>query len=226
MGPAPPFDLQVSCISSGPSPAAVALRSPSSNYALQVSQQDAALRLVNASGSPIWAPQGALAGSPPAQLCITSAGQLKLTGAGSSSLWSSSYANGPASSGPFTAFVTDDGCLEVVDGRCSPLYSSHSSGGKAVGGAGAVQPPPKPSTWLANFPQGASIAVLPPRRPPPKGPSSSLGSVGQFTRVPPPPASRQQRAKRPPLRQSPPRRPPPNRKPKQIKGKSLNKLRP
>ena len=82
----------VSCIFSGPSPAAVYMASQNKAYMLQISQADAALSLVGIGGSKVWGPTGAKPGAPPAQACITPAGNLELTGSGGSSvLWSSGY---------------------------------------------------------------------------------------------------------------------------------------
>ncbi len=121
------------CIESGPSPAAVRLESRSRRYSLRVSQQGAALQLMDANGTIVWAPQGAQPGSPPARMCMTAAGQLLLSGAPSGvALWRSSYAVGPASPAPFVAQVSDVGCLEVLDGRCELLYSSTTQGRAAA----------------------------------------------------------------------------------------------
>jgi hypothetical protein len=134
------------CIASGPAPAAVWLVSPSRRFSLQVSQQGAALALMDANGTAVWAPQDAQPGSPPARLCITAAGQLQLTGGPYSTLlWSSSYAMGPGSQAPFVAQVSDAGCLEVLDGQCARLYSSTAGSSQAVGAGLRTSPLSEPS---------------------------------------------------------------------------------
>jgi hypothetical protein len=94
----------VSCIHSGPTPAAVNMVSQSMSHKLQISQSGAALSLVGIDGSSVWSPSGAISGSPPAQLCITSAGTLELAGSGGArKLWSSSYSTAGTKAGGFYA---------------------------------------------------------------------------------------------------------------------------
>jgi hypothetical protein len=196
----------VNCIFSGPTPAAVSMRSPGQGYSLQISQDQAALSLRGSDGvkvsssrsigcaaanlctrhvcmlwqhpagrlSPtsscrvcrllllqVWAPSGALPGSAPAQLCITAAGKLQLNSASPAgslgkSLWSSSYAVPAPARAPFTALVSDDGRLEVVDGTCKLLYSTTLTPGKKAA------PAPMGHTGMPE-----KQARLPKTRPPP-----------------------------------------------------------
>jgi hypothetical protein len=82
----------VSCIFSGPSPAAVYMASLDKAYKLQISQAGAALSLVGMDGSQVWGPSGAKPGASPAQTCFTASGKLELAGSGgSTALWTSSY---------------------------------------------------------------------------------------------------------------------------------------
>jgi hypothetical protein len=191
------------CIASGPVPAAVRLVSPSKRFSLQVSQQGADLRLMDANGTVVWAPQGAQPGSPPARLCITAAGQLQLSSSTPSrALWSSSYAVGPASRAPFVAQVSDAGCLEVLDGQCALLYSTTAHGGKAAGSGGSTSAPSKPATGkrtagpskspsaATGTTQGSSGAKQPPAkyRKPDTKPSSA--KFTKATKPAPPPTKR------------------------------------
>jgi hypothetical protein len=145
----------VSCILSGPTPAPVRLLSPGSAYSLQLAREGAALRLVDVAGAQVWAPQGALPGSPPVQLCVTRSGGLQLSGAGSRQLWASSYAVSPGAKGPFTAIVSSKGCLEVHDGSCARLYSSTSIDSKN-GVASRL-----PSSWTSAAASGAAKTPTP-----------------------------------------------------------------
>jgi hypothetical protein len=119
----------------------------------------------------VWAPSSALPGSAPAQLCVTAAGRLQLTGAGSKSLWTSSYPVPAAARPPFSALVSDDGCLEVVDDRCQLIYSTHQTQQKN----GALAPA---ASAMRSFPKTQS-----------KGSASRIGSkpaaaAAQKSRVP------------------------------------------
>jgi hypothetical protein len=191
----------VSCIFSGPAPAAVKLVSQDRAYSLEVAQQGAALRLVSAAaGSVVWSPQGARSGSPPAHLCITAAGKLQLSGAGSSSLWASSYAVGPGAKGPFTALVAPGGALEVVDGACQLLFSSTASG-KAVSATPPASGAPQArgnKTAAAGSSRGsppAKRAVRGAARPPPPPHAAGKTPRSKLSKRPPPAAgSRPSRA--------------------------------
>ena len=158
----------VSCLFSGPSPAAVYMPSQDNAYKLQVTQSGAALSLVASDGQLVWSPSGAAAGSPPARMCITSAGKLELSGnGGASKLWASTYATaGIKAGGYYAAFISSDGCLEVVDGTCQLLYSTTLTPGKKAPNSAAMKSPqlmagfskpPAPMARLAASPTaGAS----------------------------------------------------------------------
>ena len=202
----------ISCIHSGPSPAATSLPSMSQQYQLLVSQQAAQLRLLDtASGSQVWTPQGALQGQAPAKLCIGSNGGLTLfSGTSTQALWSSDA--GAVSNGPFAGLVTDDGCLEVRDGTCKLLWSSHqgstNAGKRRSGDSGsgpapratAGSPPPSTASSRLQAPAPGGSTLQPPsmaigsRRPPPLAGRSSSNQPRE-------PAAR--------LVQAPGRKPPP-----------------
>jgi hypothetical protein len=196
---------QVSCIFSGPSPSpAVNLASPSGDFSLRILRQGAMLQLQDASGATVWEPKGAKAGSPPAQLCISTAGRLELKGSGgSSSLWVSSYSVA-GKAGPFTAYISDTGCLEVVDRQCNLLYSSTASGKSASGGGSKPLPKgkarlPAPPMLLPRVTNATGAGAAAPRRPPPrKAPKQrAVGTVAGFTKAPKPPTLPTQTAQRP-----------------------------
>lgn len=137
---------EVSCIHSGPLPTSSYLTSSALTYRLVLQQQGAQLQLQESvSGAVQWVPPGALPGQAPAKLCIAKNGSLQLTAPGAQQLWSSSR-TGPATAGPYVAFVTDDGCLEVMDGVCRQVWSNHDSSSKdstrRLGGRRQLNPPP------------------------------------------------------------------------------------
>ncbi len=163
---------EVSCIFSGPSPAAVRLLSQDRAYSLEIAQKGAALSLVSvATGTAVWSPQGALPGSRPAKLCIMSSGRLQLTGAASASLWTSSYPVGSTVKGPFTTLVTSEGCLEVVGASCQLLYSTTISSkappGPPARNATRVRPNKTTAATGSSVSPPAPRAVRGGGRPPP-----------------------------------------------------------
>lgn len=136
----------VSCIHSGPLPAASHLLSTSQQYKLVVEQQGARLQLLDsATTTQLWTPAGAFAGGTPAKLCISSQGILDLSWGGAQQLWSSGPA-GPASAGPYVALVSTDGCLEIFNGTCRKVWSSHNQGSRRQ----RAPPPQLQSTTAGN----------------------------------------------------------------------------
>jgi hypothetical protein len=144
---------KLGCVFSGPVPAAVQLMSPSKAFALRVLQANASLRIVSSStGAVMWSPAGALAGQAPAQLCISRLGSLLLQGDGLKQLWSTA-APAPGTMAPYSLALTDDGCLDVLDSRCTLLWSSHDAQKKKSGSKAAAFVPvpvraPSPSPVL------------------------------------------------------------------------------
>ena len=188
----------VSCLFSGPSPAAVYMPSQDNAYKLQVTQSGAALSLVASDGQLVWSPSGAAAGSPPARMCITSAGKLELSGnGGASKLWASTYATaGIKAGGYYAAFISSDGCLEVVDGTCQLLYSTTLT----PGNSSANQQRPQPVARFKLTPPDARAArntttgTSSTRKPPPVRSKRSPPAAGVISL----PAPRASRASKPP----------------------------
>ncbi len=161
----------ISCIFSGAMPSAVRLVSQDQSFALQVTAPGAQLNMTGPDGGPWWSPAGALQGHAPAKLCITRQAVLQLNGSapGPASLWNTQYAAMPVSNGPFTAEITADGCLDILDGACKLVWSSHddSKSQRSLPGvvkAGRSRPrPPAPATTskLGKLPKGFNTTTLP-----------------------------------------------------------------
>lgn len=160
----------VSCLFSGPSPRAAKLVSRDQSMSLQIAQANGALAVRDAIGNVIWSPTNALTGRAPAQLCITKAARLNLTSASPPVLWTSTTVLPPDAAAPYTAEVTNDGCLDILDGRCQLVWSSHDFEAKKAGKPPALAskagrlPPPKPAASASNLSGAAgspSPRVLP-----------------------------------------------------------------
>jgi hypothetical protein len=178
--------MGVSCIHSGPNPAASHLLSASGQYKLILQQQGAQLQLLeNGTSTQLWSPPGALPGQAPARLCISSQGSLDLSWGIGQQLWSS----GPAGSdgaGPYVGLVAADGCLLVLDGTCSESWSSH------YGVNSRKAPPPRLS----------STASRPPRRQAASQPPSTTGTHNGSQQRRPPPGRPRGMLRTPPPRKS------------------------
>jgi hypothetical protein len=166
--------LAISCIHSGPLPRSSYLISSALTYKLALQQQGAQLQLLDTStGALGWAPPGALTGQAPARFCITSDSSLQLTGSSQQQLWSSGSGN-PAAAGPYVAYVTDAGCLEVVDAACALVWSNHGSSG---GSGKRRMRPPKATMLGAKWPFSPLASRLAP-------PQSARAVTGQVSPQP------------------------------------------
>lgn len=171
------------CINSGPLFPATRLVSRSGRYTLLISQQGAALQLLDSStGAQVWAPSGSLPGKAPARLCLQQQQGALVLSADGTQLWrsgSSSQAPSP-SAGPFVAEVTGAGRLELLDGSCrrrdvEPKSSGTSALGKASPppGKASLRPSLRPALRQASPPAArasrrapAAGAPAPARKPP------------------------------------------------------------
>lgn len=118
--------VEVSCVVSGPAPEVTTLVSEDLSHGVGVLQSNAALTLRRASdGAVTWSPSNAASGLSPATLCIRNTSVLELTDSTGALLWSTSALLYEDSTGPFTAEVTSDGCLELLDGQCRVYWSNH-----------------------------------------------------------------------------------------------------
>jgi hypothetical protein len=118
--------VEVSCVVSGPQPEITTLVSLDLSHGAGVSQAAAELTMRRASdGAITWSPSNAAPGVAPAMLCIRNTSVLELADSTGALLWSTSALLYEDSTGPFTAMVTSDGCLELLDGQCRVYWSNH-----------------------------------------------------------------------------------------------------
>lgn len=181
----------LSCVQSGPVPAAMQLYSPGRKAALRLQQANATLQLLSLpSNTVLWSPPRALPGRAPASLCVTRQGSLYLQGLGGQKLWSTV----PQAAGfaPYNVILTDEGCLDLVDSQCSLLWSSHSQAGtrgarSPPGSAsGRAARPPKPRTPRASSSSGKAPRTRPPVPPQPVSSASSSQAPPRLPRTPAP----------------------------------------
>lgn len=185
--------VRISCIYAAPTQLGSKLVSMSQRYQLQLAQPLAALQVYDtANQTQLWSPAvSSSPGTTPKQLCISTNGVLTLIGSGLASMWSS---GAPALLfGPYTAMVTDDGCLEVLDGSCNSIYTSHTQSRKlpravrtpaningrfpvlntvatdssSTGGGGTTSKPVNATRQLLQQPPPKQLAVRPSRQLPP-----------------------------------------------------------
>lgn len=102
---------------------------------------------------------------------------------------------------PYTAHVTHDGCLEVLDGACDAVWTNHGLL-KA-----AASPPPRMRLRRLDNASAASIAARPATTPRPPSPRSTAILVTPSPKIPRPPPARTMR--RPAPKVSPPQKPRP-----------------
>jgi hypothetical protein len=206
---------RVSCIHAAPTLLASRVVSMSRRYELLLAQPTAPLQLLDSSTqATLWSPAVSSSGAALRRLCIGTSGVLSLLGDGAAALWSSGGA--AATPGPYTALVTEDGCLEVLDGSCKVVYTSHSSTGSAQaapGGANGRQPPPGRQVAGGS---GATLVLprlLPPGSQVAGGSGATLVLPNSFQKAPPqaakrlfpPPAPKRQvvQKRSPPVRRGP-----------------------
>jgi hypothetical protein len=201
----------VSCVESNVSYSSF-LASADTRFKLSVSRGGEAALAVAASGAVVWRAAGRTVPPSAAALCLQPDGQLRISSQGVT-LWTSGYlvpaAAANSSSARFTAYVTEQGALRVVDASCRALFAT------------PVQPMPPPLQSFGKPPPrgalqpitGAGLTFRPPQPAPPgmRRPPPPPGA-----RRPPPPGARRpppQGARRAPPpaspRISPPRKPPP-----------------
>lgn len=155
---------------SGPSPDPVKLVTQDKAHSLQVAMAGAKLSLMGPGSTLLWSPLNALPGNVPAQLCITSQAELQLNGSapGPASLWSTAFNTKPASNGPYTAEITSEGCLDILDGRCQLVWSSHdgartrkSPPAAAAGTSSGTRS--RPPRVTGALPSGSNSSAAPPK---------------------------------------------------------------
>jgi hypothetical protein len=173
---------RLSCVQSGPVPAATQLYSPSREMALRVTQASASLQLVSLpSNTLLWSPLGALPGRAPASLCVTRQGGLYMQGFGGQRLWSSDAPAFGTTMAPYNLILTEEGCLDLVDSNCKLIWTSHDEAGTK-----AARSPPATASRRAR-PPAPPLSSTATGKPPSQ---ATLGAVGSSTGLKPLPPRR------------------------------------